>query len=545
MSRGALAAHQLALFVLAALAVTAFGAVEPWSRPLLGIGAAVLVVSMVRFARPQDVPWTLLAPCLLAAALGGLAVLSPVDALGPSSLLPRSVSVSRAREAIAQTVILILALWCSASIYRGPEGLRRAANGLLAVAALLTGMALLQRAGGNVMLLGVRSYAWGVPFGPILNYNHAADILLLAIPIALMRSAEPPSARLDVTEYWARRGVLAFGALFLGGGLLISSSRGASLFLALALAVWAFWRSRGYRRWGLALCAVLLPLIVLYKNSFFSPARATFFDDSSSIRVAMWRGGSSLLLDHPLFGVGPGGVLTAFEPYRPAWLKFVIDRVHSEPLELLVEYGLIGGGIILLSVIAVFGRLFAGWGRAKDPTRAAVIPLIIGIAAVAAHQLVEFSLRIPAVSFLFAVSFGVVWGALAEPEEVPRSRKAPLPWIFAIACASFALLEGVPTSVAGAYEAIYRYNDGTPRRRETLELGLKLRADADLHRRYAASIEDSDDRDALQRLLRHSAEALALEPGEVQNRRAAGAILRRLGRARDGAFLDGKSAFSP
>lgn len=540
MSRRALAAHQIALFILAALAVTAFGAVEPWSRPLLGIGAAMLAVSMVKFDRPRDVPWTLIAPCLIAVALGGLAVCSSADALGPSSLLPRAISVSRAREAIAQIVILILVLWCASSIYRGPEGLRRAANGLLSVAALLTLMALLQLAGGNVMLLGVRSYAWGVPFGPILNYNHAADILLLAIPIAIARSSEPPNTRLDVTEYWARRGVLVFGALFLLAGLVISSSRGASLFLALALAVWAFFRSRGYRRWVSALCTVLLPMIVLYKNSVFSPARASFLDDSSSIRLSMWRGGLSLLLDHPLFGVGPGGVLTAFEPYRPAWLKFVVDRIHSEPLELLLEYGLIGGGVIFLAIFAVLSRFYTGWAQAKDSTRAAVIPLIVGIAAVAVHQLVEFSLRIPAVSFLFTVSCGVVWGALAEPEESSRTKKPPLPWTMALACCAFAFIEGIPTSVAGAYEAIYRYNDGTPRRRETLELGLKMRPDADLHRRYAQSIEEKDDREALIRLLRHSADALALEPGEVRNRRAAGAVLRRLGRARDGAFLDGR-----
>lgn len=539
MSRSALAAHQIALFGLAALAVTAFGAVEPWSRPLLGVGAALFAVSMVRFERPQNVPWGLLAPCLIAVALGGLAVCEPVDALGPSSLLPQAVSVSRAREAIAQLVILLLALWCGASVFRGQEGLRRAANGLLAVAAFLTALALLQRVGGNVMLLGVRSYAWGNPFGPILNYNHAADILLLAIPTALARSVEPSNTRLDATEYWARRGVLAFGVLLLIAGLLISSSRGASVFSALALGGWAFSRSRGLRRWVFILCAVLLPMLVLYRNSVFNPARATFFDDSTSIRVALWRGGLSLLLDQPLFGVGPGGVLTAFEPYRPAWIRFLIDRVHSEPLELLVEYGLIGGGIIFISVLWMLSRVIIGWRTAKDSTRAAVIPLLIGIAAVGMHQSVEFSLRIPAVAFLFAVSCGVVWAALVEPEGTPRGRNSPVSWILAIGCCCFAFIEGVPTSIAGGYEAVFRYNDGTPRRRETLERALKLRADADLHLRYALSLEDEDDREALVRMLRHSTEALALEPGEVRNRRAAGAILRRLGRARDGAFLDG------
>ncbi len=540
MSQPVLAAHQAALFILAALAVTAFGAVEPWSRPLLCIGAALFAVSMVSRVRRDNPPWTLLAPCLIAVVLGAFSICMPTNALGPSSLLPQTVSVARTREAIAQFIIVILALWCGATIFRGREGLRRAASGLLGVAGFLTVMALVQRAGGNLMLLGVRSYTWGNPFGPILNYNHAADILLLAIPIAIARSIEPPNTKLDATEYWARRLVLACGVLFLLSGLMISSSRGAAVFLALALGIWALSWARGLQRWILVFGAVLLPILVLYRNAVFNPARATFLDDSTSIRIAMWRGGLALLRDQPLFGVGPGGVLTAFEPYRPSWIKFIIDRVHSEPLEIFLEYGLIGGGLVFISLFRTIASSYSGWQRAEPSTREIVLPFVVGIAAVAAHQLVEFSLRIPAVSFLLAVSCGVVWGALAKPTESLRERNLIYSWILVFGCCSFAFIEGIPTSIAGGYEAFYRYDSGLRRRRETLEQALRLRNDADLHLQYSLSIDDHDGRETLLRVLGHASDAVNLEPGEIRHRRSAGAILLRLGRTRDGAYLGGR-----
>ncbi len=534
MSPAARAGHQAALVAILALTVTLFGGVEPWARPSLGllVGLLSLFLAWCDGRRP---PWPLLAPLMVAIVLGLLATAFPGGPAGPADYHPSAASPERSLSASAYLVATMLALWASAALFRGQEGLRRAGNALVAVACFLILLAAALRASGTHKLLGILSYTWGNPFGPILNYNHAADILILAIPVAISRAAAPPDARMVPSEYWARRLVLVFPALFLFGGLLATSSRGAAIFLAIALAAWGLVRLRGSSRWGAVAVAAALPFAVLVRNALFNPARAGFFDDSTSIRFAMWRGALTLLADKPLFGVGAGGVYGIFEPYRPSWMNLAVDHVHCEPLEWLLEYGVLGGGLIAIaSVLAVrkFRRL---WQVAEAAPRAAALPLLVGLGAVATHQLVDFSLRIPAVAFIFVLACGAVWGGLMGESRSLLHRRGAAPVLAAIAFIVL-LYEGVPAGMAGYHEARHRY-EKVESQRPALERALAWRDSANYHRR-ASMLSSANDAIAERRAaLAHVQQALSLEPLSGLHRGVASQVLLRMGRTEDAQSL--------
>jgi O-antigen ligase len=60
-------------------------------------------------------------------------------------------------------------------------------------------------------------------------------------------------------------------------------------------------------------------------------------------RVYMWRSGLAMWREHPLFGVGPGGVKRDYERHaRPEAVKKRTGHVHNTPLQILVERGVVG-----------------------------------------------------------------------------------------------------------------------------------------------------------------------------------------------------------
>jgi O-antigen ligase len=60
-------------------------------------------------------------------------------------------------------------------------------------------------------------------------------------------------------------------------------------------------------------------------------------------RVYMWRSGLAMWREHPLLGVGPGGVNRQYERYAlPEAVKKRTSHVHNTPLQIMVERGVVG-----------------------------------------------------------------------------------------------------------------------------------------------------------------------------------------------------------
>lgn len=73
-------------------------------------------------------------------------------------------------------------------------------------------------------------------------------------------------------------------------------------------------------------------------RSFVDPSDATARE-----RLYMWRSGLAMWREHPWLGVGPGGVKRSYAQYAlPEAVKKSTSHIHSSPLQILVERGVVG-----------------------------------------------------------------------------------------------------------------------------------------------------------------------------------------------------------
>lgn len=75
------------------------------------------------------------------------------------------------------------------------------------------------------------------------------------------------------------------------------------------------------------------------------------WDNSIQKRFSMWHTGFNLIQDQPLLGVGIGNMSRTSNPYRPVAAKSTISLVHSlhsTPLQILGEMGLVGFSAVLI-----------------------------------------------------------------------------------------------------------------------------------------------------------------------------------------------------
>ncbi len=77
-------------------------------------------------------------------------------------------------------------------------------------------------------------------------------------------------------------------------------------------------------------------------------------DGETEDRLFMWQAGLNILQDRPLTGVGPGNMSREYNLYRPINVgsgAAHIQQLHSNPIQLLGELGLIGGAAIAFFLV--------------------------------------------------------------------------------------------------------------------------------------------------------------------------------------------------
>jgi O-antigen ligase/tetratricopeptide (TPR) repeat protein len=224
-------------------------------------------------------------------------------------------------------------------------------------------------------------------FAPLVNSNHTGTLIVLALPACLAAwSAASTATR------WTARGVTLVGALT----LVWINSAGAFAAAALVVMLSRPPRIGGFLA-GIGGLAGLGALLAGDSNDVSSFAS----------REQIWRAGFRTVGDHLWFGVGPGGFEPGVSAYRgDMWFRN-LGHAHSDPLERLIETGLVGAALSLAAVMLLVRAL-----RRSAFTH----PLMIGVVGVMAHTLVEFPLQVPAVAMLVAFVVGT---------RLPSSRIRP------------------------------------------------------------------------------------------------------------------------
>lgn len=240
-------------------------------------------------------------------------------------------------------------------------------------------------------------------------YMTLAGVLLVALLVALPRVLPGGPMRRWFLAPW----------LITLCGLAATYTRGAWLGLAGgALSLVAVAR-RG--RW-----LVILGLVVVVAGALLGPGRlsarfrsiADPADPTIRERIHMWESGVAMWRDHPWLGVGPGGVKRLFPQYAlPEAQKKKTSHMHSSPLQMLVENGLIGFAAWLWVWVAFYlwtGRLLARLPPDRPRERALVLGSLLAVTGFLVGGLSEHNYGDEEVLM-------VVWSVVALPFVVGRA----------------------------------------------------------------------------------------------------------------------------
>ena len=272
-------------------------------------------------------------------------------------------------------------------------------------------------------------YVWNYPSpypgrgsGTYISPNDFAGFLELLLPLAV---AYALVGRLRPMV----RALLVYAIVGMLAGMAVTFSRGGWVAVAVGLlALLIVLIGQRHHRWP-AFCLLIILLIggTIFTTRYLTTTSTyaerinkpeTFMQMDWEVRRDMWVAAGQMWRDHFWVGVGPAHYDYRFRQYRPETMQMRPGWVHNDYLNLLADWGTVGG-LVVLAGMAVFGAgLIRTWKdirhpRENDPARgldnrlALFLGASAGLLALAVHSVVDFNLHIPANAIL-----GVTWLAL-------------------------------------------------------------------------------------------------------------------------------------
>ncbi len=260
---------------------------------------------------------------------------------------------------------------------------------------------------------GPRPFAVHPWTGIFVSRNHFAALACLGYPVAVASGI-----RLQSAAY--RRGRLSSpaGLLYVASGLMalavhaVGSRAGIGIVAlqTLLLGVFAGWHTPaiGAERGGdhVRFARGRLLLLVLGVGGYAMASARAFrsIAEDLAFRGALWRNTLALWRSRPTWGSGPASFSAVFPYYQSDALgSHYFHHAHSDPLQFLAEYGVLGGGVTLIAAVLVlrggYTRI-AGSSRDNDPAGWLQAGLAASLLGVLLHSLVDFPLQHPLVLLL-------------------------------------------------------------------------------------------------------------------------------------------------
>ena len=273
---------------------------------------------------------------------------------------------------------------------------------------------------------------------------------------------------------WAR-GLAGYIAVLCYLGVAITGSRGGYISAAVALVAFVILSlytirivkpERFWRATAIAVAASVVfaaTALVLMNRSEMLKRRLSLLSsqlekNGLDIRVHNWAAALDHFSVNPIIGTGAGTHVYYGRLFRRAPLQADPIHAHSDYLELIAEYGVVGGvGMLAFLVVHLRGAVRAFrrlvWERirasgayaARDNTFALHMAILCAIAAYLAHSVIDFNLHIPVNALMFAFIFGVVANPGLPPE--PREHPTWFHWSFAgvmVLIAAAIIITGLP-----------------------------------------------------------------------------------------------------
>ena len=241
-------------------------------------------------------------------------------------------------------------------------------------------------------------------FGPYHYRSNAIQYLNLIWPVTLgfwwwLRRTASRGARRSKTRTW-----LLLCAAIMAACPIVSSSRAGALtgmaLLAMAVAVLI----SGKRADGLAKLAVLGVFgLALAGGAYLgwqglSP-RLNELAEGYRMRELMYKTAWVIADEHPTFGTGPGTFEHVFQIYRQSTNEYWPAQLHNDWLEILLTFGGVGFGMILLAFTLVLAHGFCE--GAIETGRRFVWLTWLALAGCLLQARWDFPFRVYSIVFLF------------------------------------------------------------------------------------------------------------------------------------------------
>ncbi len=403
---------------------------------------ALLLLSRHRPSRrqPEEAPRTARMPPLVLALVASTALVALQLLPLPPGLLAVLSPAGAELQATALAPVGLWPSWRPLSLDPGATGLELAKLAAwtmaAAAAAVLAGkrerredlLRALAAAGAAVALACFGAALAGL--GPLLqsrvifaNVNHLSAFMLLACWPALGLGLR---ARGAWRIAWMAAFVVAASQVFLS----LSRAGIAAFFVGAAVLVALAIRSGhaaralqdaggGARRAWRAVAAPVAIFGALAVVAWLALDRVvgelrTLSELSTEVKLTLWPLAWDALRQFPLTGVGRGGFSTVFDGYKVEAAQVTFTHLENTWLQVPLDVGIPAG----VAFLAVLGWTWIGGARSRTLTRP-MIGALAGVAAVAAHDVFDFSLELAGVAIPFLVVL-----ALATAEgwalEVPR-----------------------------------------------------------------------------------------------------------------------------
>jgi O-antigen ligase len=266
---------------------------------------------------------------------------------------------------------------------------------------------------------------YGVTVGFFANANHMATLLVVTVPFLAALSAAARGRRREAHRSSGLFVILAgLFALVLVGLAINGSLAGLGLMVPVSAAsAMLLMRRRGVPAWAIALVALLTLTSVgaVFSGRFDNNLIAAEAQSSEVSRYTTFGVSLEAARTHFPFGSGIGTfqpIYRLFEDPERVTNTYV-NHVHSDWIEIVLETGIFGLGLLLAFLAWWTSRAIAIW-RASEPdpfSRAATI----ASAAIMAHSLVDYPLRTAAIAAVFAACCAIMAARRAAPARTAKA----------------------------------------------------------------------------------------------------------------------------
>ena len=371
-----------------------------------------------------------------------------VPAVGGEGVRSAAISVSSGtRRSFYLFAAYAGVLLVAANTFTKWSQLRKAAVAIVISSFAIAVLGMIHKFSGNREIFWFHAPRFGGEiFGPFTNPNHYAAYMNLALGAALglLLSGTATSSFRDLKMMgeklaWLSSGnagkltLVGFAAVVMTASICMSLSRGGITSLAAGLGVvGAYVAVRGERGHGVrAVAAVGLVSVAVVIWLGWEPV-VKELGSLSEISVAGDHRTETALATLRMFGTAPlfGYGFGSFQHVFPAFQgpNIQIGRwlhAHNEYVQLGAEGGVVGVALAALLVIAFVRTVQKGFRRTIRVSRLFVGGAAVGIAAIAVHSLVDYSLHKPANAFLLAMLCGM---CIAAVQMRGKARKETSSW---------------------------------------------------------------------------------------------------------------------